>query len=244
MSKFNWALLFILLLLLSLCLLKIDLGKVMSFIFNVKLSDLVQPTLGTLLAFLLVVITDIIKLPAIDISLIDPVYQPFSVVENGKIIKQVNRKFVKIRITVKKDWRSWFLLSKVTKSIHSVSKLLVKLDEERTHQIKWDTAPEPVDYSKPEVGTKYELIPFAFQSENLVEGDIAEASIAVKHEGEDGFYIFDPYYYTNEFRHKTICNYRKKTITIVFKSALITISKKYTINNPNLSLEKFELSET
>ncbi len=243
MSKFNWALLIILLFLLSLCILKIDLGEIVSFIFNLRLSDLVQLILGTLFALLLVVLTDLIKTPQVEFSLIDPIYKPYNVAQDNGIITQVNRKFLKIRITIKKDWRNWFLLSKVTKNIHSVSKLMVTLNEERVHQIKWDTAPEPIDYSKPEEGTKYELIPFAFQLENLVEGDIAEASIAVKHDGEGGYYIFDPYYYTNEFRNNTICNYKKKTISITFKSALRTISKNYIIINPDTSLDKFALKE-
>lgn len=88
---------------------------------------------------------------------------------------------------------------------------------------------------------RYELVPSAMQPENLLPGEVAEASIFAKHEGEKHFWIYDPEYYF--FLGKNRCDEKKLYIKIVFKSALGRWQDYFCLSNPNSDLNSFNIEE-
>lgn len=104
---------------------------------------------------------------------------------------------------------------------------------------KWDTRPEPWDYdnNKP----KLEFIPFALEPENLLPGDIVDASIAVKHPKEKWFYIYDPNYYVAKHKNKVDGDLIR--LRLIFSSQSISISKDFIVLNRDENTDGFQLKD-
>lgn len=102
---------------------------------------------------------------------------------------------------------------------------------------KWDTRPEPWDYSKNTL--RPELMPSTSEPENLLVGDACSAAIAVKRSNEKHFYIYDANYYANPENNKRM--EKEITVRINFSSSSVSFSKEFLILNGNASIDSFTL---
>ena len=92
--------------------------------------------------------------------------------------------------------------------------------------------------------SKLEMLPLAMQTENILPGDCAEASIFAKHEGETFFWVFDPEYYFKHYHNienKNKCKGFKIFIKAIFKSSLGKWESYFCIFNQGRNLENFKI---
>jgi len=108
---------------------------------------------------------------------------------------------------------------------------------------KWDTRPEPWDYNSTPPKPKLELIPFALEPENLLPGDVVEASVVVKHPEEEHFYIFDPNYYLPWARENNIIKHNLIRLRLIFTSSSVVTKKEFVIINEDKTTKKFTMKE-
>jgi hypothetical protein len=204
--------------------------------FNSK--DIIIALFGTISALSLVFFVEWLRNPNIEIEIAQLLDIPENelFLEDSKKIIVPKRRILKIKVIVKKDWRKYIPLPK---NVHALSKVIVEINwtTKPRYQAKWDTAPEPVDYINKVV--KIEMAPLTMQAENLMFGDIVEAGIAAKHDGEDGFYFFDSDYYIN--RVNNYCILKEVILTITLRSSLKEKKEKFKLKNPNNTINKFTL---
>lgn len=187
--------------------------------------------------------------------------------DNGHI----KRKFLKIGVRIE-GRRLGGLLPPYVHNQATMTAAISNHKKSKYH-VKWDFAPEPISYPhginqtvnvKGEYGNKVkklvefkgaidgvdngyarvDMLPLALQSENLLPEDKAEASFLVKHDGEPGFYIYDPeYYFDPSPAGKNYCDCKKVYIKLTFRFSLLGKESYYSISNPGTKLEKFVMKE-
>lgn len=84
---------------------------------------------------------------------------------------------------------------------------------------------------------RYELVPQALQTENILPDDKSTTSLVVKHQGQDEFWIYDPEYYF--FRNENRCSQGIVYLRTVFKSSLGKQEEYFRVINQNSQLEGF-----
>lgn len=204
--------------------------------FNqITIPDFWQLLLSVALAIGLVYLVEWLKQPEATIELAPHLNHP-----DG-------RKFLKVRVKVIKGSGLRKLFP--WKNVAAFARLKGSLIEEvRNKEVsifdfiaKWDTRPEPWDYNANPPRPKLELIPFSLEPENLLSGDVAEVSIAVKHPKEKHFYIFDPNYYINA--QKNIVDRKLIALRLTLSSSSINRQKDFVILNEGEDTERFQLKE-
>lgn len=200
--------------------------------FNtINIPDIWQLILSFIIAVLLVYLVEWLKQPSAEISLL-----PDLVLKDG-------RKFLKVKVKIYKKG----FLKRVFPWQNPVSYarlkgyLLGDCDNNKvnlfSYVAKWDTRPEPWDYitNKP----KIELLPASSEPENLLVGDECPTSIAVKHPGEQHFYVYDANYYVNPLVNQR--DEKMVKLRLVFSSSSVTTKKDFIIINGNKTTDSFQL---
>lgn len=207
--------------------------------WNWFVNNLPIAFLSGLIGFIFVFIVEWIRKPKVKLEVSRPLpVERSELLRDGITIVSPKRKYVKLKVTVEKGWRSHL---PIPKNLHAFSKIIVHSawQDKPEYQAKWDSAPEPVDYET--LRPRLETAPFAKQPENLMYGDISEAGIAVKHDGDEGFYFFDADYYINA--RTNYCTKKRLMLKITFKSSLVEKTESFVIKNPNINLDRFVLSK-
>lgn len=221
---------------------------------------------SALIAFFLVFVVEFLRSSKVVLKKSDPL--------NVKK-DSFERKFLKIEVLVNKRW--FFDKNDVTSRIlppyvHSQSSVLAHINHcpKRKFRVKWDNAPEPIEYphsfnvecvkNNSEAKNKkngnvvfkvisdgfprVEKLPMSMQAENLLPGDKIQAAVLVKHRNESGFYIFDPeYYFDSTPSGKNYCDYKIAYLKLVFRSSLSSDQKYFKILNPGKDLDNFDFKE-
>ena len=195
------------------------------------IADFWQIVISIVVSVLLVYLIEWLKQPSAKIELISPLNH------------QDGRKLLKVKVKISKNnilkklfpWQNPATLARLKAYlIECVCEKEIVVAE---YTVKWDTKPEPWDYStsKP----RLEFLPFASEPENLLAGDENSASVAIKHPNEKHFYIYDANYYVNQSNNiidKTMIKLR-----LIFSSSSATVKKDFVIINEGKSTDKFEL---
>lgn len=215
------------------------LTNIWNWFVNTHIGDLPTAFLGGVIGFILVFVIERLRSPKIELEVAKSleIKERFGE-KDGKKYVIPKRRILKLEVTVISGWRQYLPISK---NIHAFSKIKVKLDwrHKSEYQAKWDNAPEPYDYINDV--PKLEMTPLTMQPENLMLGDTAQAGIAVKNEGDDGFYFFDADYYVNP--QNNYCTKKRAVLRITFKSSLTEKTENFIIKNPNSSIDRFILEK-
>lgn len=203
---------------------------------NLDTKDWKIVFISTAFSLLLVFFIEWLRNPEIEIKIMTAsIFDEKRDVQGNLLIPK--RKLLKLHITAIKNWKFYL---PIPKNIHAFSKILIEADffPKPKYQAKWDSAPEPYDYINNV--PKLEMTPLTMQPENLMIDDSGNAGVAIKHDGHDGFFLFDSDYYVNP--QLNYCTSNKLRIKVTFKSSLREVIRYYTLNNPNNKLDDFELT--
>jgi len=195
--------------------------------------NLVEVIISIVVSILLVYLFEWLKKPSVTVELITP------------LLLKDNRKLLKVNVKIFKSgalrkffpWQSNASNARLKgQLIEIVANKEIILQE---YTVKWDSNPEPLDYSTGEL--RRELLPATSAPENLLVGDQQTAAVAIKHQGESGFYIYDGNYYGNRDENKI--SEKKMVLRLNFSSNSISKSRDFIIINPNKSTNGFILQE-
>lgn len=199
--------------------------------FVVNEINILEAGVSIVVSVFLVYLFEWLKKPTAEIKVITP------------LLLKDNRKLLKVKVVVTKTgflrrlfpWQNPATHARIRgQIIEMVSNKEVLLKE---FIVKWDSNPEPLNYSTGE--TRPELLSATSAPENLLVGDEQTAAVAVKRSGESDFYIYDGNYYFNPVEN---CFSDKRTVLrLIFSSTSVSTTKDFLILNPNSSVEGFDL---
>lgn len=207
--------------------------NIINIIDSIEIPDIWQIIISFIISVFIVYIIEWLKQPSAEI-------EPIS-----DLVLNDGRKFLKVKVRIyKKGWyRKIFPWQNAASFARLKGYLIDTCDSKEielaSYTIKWDTRPEPWDYStnKP----RLELLPATSEPENLLVGDECPASVAVKHPGDKHFYIYDGNYYVNQKGNQRDEN--KVKLRLVFSSSSISTRKDFVIVNGNTTTNAFSLKE-
>lgn len=201
---------------------------------SLKIPDFWQLLAGSGISVGLVYLVEWLKQPSAKIELLPPLVLP-----DG-------RKFLKVNVKITKNgwYRKLFPWQNPASYARLKGYLISKEQnaevEMASFTVKWDTRPEPWDYSTNL--PRLELLPAVSEPENFLVGDECTASVVVKHQNQDWFFIYDANYYFNPEANQR--NERKVILRLVFSSSSTSTKKDFIILNGNSSTDSFNLKKT
>lgn len=203
----------------------------MNIINNFQIPDLWQIVITTLLALVLIYLIEWLKQPSVKIE-----------IDNDQVLNE-GRKLLKVKVLVsKKGWyRRLFPWTNMASNARLKGNLISTKSGRRvilqSYLVKWDSAPEPWDYK--DNTPRIELVPASASPENLLPGDEATACVAVKHNGEEFFYVFDGNYYVNRSANER--SEKEAILQVYFSSSSATKMSEFVIVNSNKNINSFSI---